>query len=212
MPRPFRILALQLLCIVAAALASGRTASAESFPMPASIVPRVDFWTRVYSEVGTNGGFIHDNKDLSRVYETVRVSEDPGERGGRALPVDRLLEGLNSEPALEMWRAITGVPEVAFVDGQATRYLPGHFLTRHDDDVEGKNRVAAYVLNLCPRWRPEWGGLLLFHDGEGDIARGLTPRFNALNLFAVPQLHSVSMVTRSAPFRRYAVTGWLRSG
>ena len=72
MLRPFRVLALQLLC-VAAALASGAPANAESFPMPAAIVPRVDFWTRVYSEVGTNGGFIHDNKDLSRVYETVRV-------------------------------------------------------------------------------------------------------------------------------------------
>jgi Rps23 Pro-64 3,4-dihydroxylase Tpa1-like proline 4-hydroxylase len=30
--------------------------------------------------------------------------------------------------------------------------------------VAGKNRVAAYVLNLTPRWRVEWGGLLMFHD------------------------------------------------
>jgi membrane-bound lytic murein transglycosylase D len=72
MLRPLRILALQLLCVVAA-VSSGGPATAESFPMPAAIVPRVDFWTRVYSEVGTNGGLIHDNKDLSRVYETVRV-------------------------------------------------------------------------------------------------------------------------------------------
>jgi Rps23 Pro-64 3,4-dihydroxylase Tpa1-like proline 4-hydroxylase len=37
------------------------------------------------------------------------------------------------------------------------------------------------------------------------------PRFNTLTLFAVPQLHSVSMVTKSAAFRRYSITGWLRS-
>jgi Rps23 Pro-64 3,4-dihydroxylase Tpa1-like proline 4-hydroxylase len=37
------------------------------------------------------------------------------------------------------------------------------------------------------------------------------PKFNTLDLFAVPQQHSVSMVTPAAPVRRYAVTGWLRS-
>jgi len=67
------------------------------------------------------------------------------------------------------------------------------------------------VFGLTPVWRAEWGGLLLFHDGEGDIARGYTPRFNTLNLSAVPQLHSVSLVSRAAAHRRYAVTGWLRS-
>ena len=53
---------------------------------------------------------------------------------------------------------------------------------------------------------------MLFHDAAGDVECGLTPRFNALNIFAVPQLHSVSMVNRAAPYRRYSITGWLRSG
>jgi SM-20-related protein len=38
----------------------------------------------------------------------------------------------------------------------------------------------------------------------------LVPSFNTLDLFAVPQRHSVSIVTPSAQHRRYAVTGWLR--
>lgn len=96
------------------------------------------------------------------------------------------------------------------VDGQATRYLPGHFLTGHDDDVAGKGRIAAYVLNLTPAWRTEWGGLLQFHDPAGDVLRGLLPRFNTLNLFTVPQLHSVSLVAPFAASPRYAVTGWIR--
>lgn len=149
-------------------------------------------------------------EDFQYVYETVRVSEDPTERGERALPVDRLLEGLNSDAALAMWRELTGEPDVAFVDGQATRYLPGHFLTRHDDDVEGKNRVAAYVLNLCPRWRPEWGGLLQFHADDGEVTQAMVPGFNLLNMFRVPQPHSVSLVAPFAPSPRYAVTGWVR--
>jgi membrane-bound lytic murein transglycosylase D len=48
--------------------------------MPASIAPRVDFWTRVYSEVGTNGGLVHDNEDLGRVYEVVRAGEGASDR------------------------------------------------------------------------------------------------------------------------------------
>ena len=38
------------------------------------------------------------------------------------------------------------------------------------------------------------------------------PTFNALNLFAVPQLHSVSFVPPFAGALRFSVTGWLRAG
>jgi len=42
------------------------------FPRPPAIESRVRFWTRVYSEVETNEGFIHDNRDLGVVYDVVR--------------------------------------------------------------------------------------------------------------------------------------------
>ena len=68
----------------------------------------------------------------------------------------------------------------------------------------------AYVLNLAiDDWHPDWGGYLLFLDEEGDIAAGYRPRFNALNLFAVPQSHAVSYVPPFAPKVRLALTGWL---
>lgn len=146
------------------------------------------------------------------IYETVRVSEESSERSERGFPVDRLLEAMNGPPAMAMWRELTGDPEVALVDGQATRYLPGHFLTRHDDDVEGKNRVAAYVLNLSPEWQPEWGGLLQFHDAAGEVTGAMVPGFNVLNLFRVPQSHSVSIVAPFAAAPRYSITGWIRRG
>lgn len=116
-----------------------------------------------------------------------------------------------SEAMLDFLRAVTGCDALSFTDGHATSYGPGDFLTGHDDDVAGKNRLAAYVYGVTQVWKPEWGGLLLFHgEGEATVS-GLTPRFNALDLFAVPQRHSVSVVTPSAPIRRYAVTGWLRA-
>jgi Rps23 Pro-64 3,4-dihydroxylase Tpa1-like proline 4-hydroxylase len=51
----------------------------------------------------------------------------------------------------------------------------------------------------------------MFHSASGHVEQAFTPRFNALNIFKVPQLHSVSFVAPFVPFRRYAVTGWLRS-
>jgi Rps23 Pro-64 3,4-dihydroxylase Tpa1-like proline 4-hydroxylase len=68
------------------------------------------------------------------------------------------------------------------------------------------------VLGLTPGWRAEWGGLLMFHERGGDIERALMPRFNVLNVFAVPQLHSVSAVAPFAGNDRLSVTGWLRFG
>lgn len=144
------------------------------------------------------------------LFDTVRVSEEPRERAARALLLDRLIDALNRPESLELLRRITGLADVRRVDGQATRYLPGHFLTAHDDGIAGKDRLAAYVLNLTPRWRTDWGGLLQFHDSEGDVTHGYRPAFNALHLFGVPQVHSVSLVAPFAGAPRYSVTGWLR--
>lgn len=111
---------------------------------------------------------------------------------------------------LSLLRSVTCAGEIDFADAQATAYGPGHFLTAHDDLVAGKNRHAAYVFGLTPRWSIDWGGLLLVHEG-GKEAAAIVPGFNMLSLFKVPQPHSVSMVAPFAANRRYSVTGWLRS-
>ena len=117
---------------------------------------------------------------------------------------------LNSTPLLDFARRVTGHGTIAFADAQATRYRPGHFLNGHDDSNEPR-RIAAYVLNMTPDWRPDWGGALLFSDRPGHVAEGYLPAFNALNLFAVPQDHMVGFVSPFAGAHRYSITGWFRS-
>jgi len=129
-----------------------------------------------------------------------------------AHPLMDLLRFLNGQRFLEFARAATGMPDIAFADAQATRYRSGHFLTEHDDDVAGKRRLAAYVLNFTPDWRADWGGVLQFIDGDGHVAEGYVPKFNALNLLRVPQKHAVSYVSPAARGARLSVTGWLRAG
>lgn len=144
-------------------------------------------------------------------YEGLRVPNEGDNEAGASDPLTAFADLMSSEPMLDILRAVTGATALAFTDGQATAYGPGDFLTCHDDDVVGKNRLAAYVFGMTPKWRAEFGGVLMFHNADGSLT-GHVPRFNTLDLFAVPQLHSVSMVTPAAPGRRYAVTGWLRAG
>ena len=138
-------------------------------------------------------------------YEAIRVADD---RRELAEPLDAFGAFLSAGRARDFLRKVTGKTQIEFADAQATAFSPGDFLTGHDDEVSGKNRLAAYVLSLSPGWRVEWGGLLQFH-GENGAVEGYAPLFGALNLFAVPQIHSVSIVTKAAALRRYSITGWL---
>lgn len=157
---------------------------------------------RLQAVVGrATGGFAY----LYLVYPMINAYLD-----GRAPdhPLNRLTEFLNSPDFIGFVHAVTGEPVVK-VDAQATCYRPGHFLTQHDDRGVGERR-AAYTLGLTRRWRPDWGGQLLFHTPEGDVSRGFAPRFNVLTLFKVPLAHSVAPVAPYAAHPRLTITGWLR--
>jgi SM-20-related protein len=132
-------------------------------------------------------------------------------RGGAVAPVEAVWDFLNGEAFLDFARRLTGEPRIAFCDAQATRYRGGDLLTAHDDISEGKNRLFAYVMNFTPRWRPDWGGLLAFIDADGHISEAYTPAFNALNIFSVPQMHTVTQVTPFAGAERLSITGWIRA-
>lgn len=126
-------------------------------------------------------------------------------------PHDLLIEYLNAPDFLGLVRDITGIDNLLKADAQATLFGPGHFLGRHIDSHVAEGWRVAYVLNMAgDDWHPDWGGYLTFLDDDGDIIEGWRPRFNTLNLFAVPQSHAVSYVPPFAPAQRFAITGWVR--
>lgn len=119
-------------------------------------------------------------------------------------------EFLNSEPVLDFVRRLTGLDQIRWADAQATWYRPGHFLKAHTDEDASTGRVAAYVMNLSQDWDRDWGGFLQFFDSRDNIEEAFRPSFNTLNIFTIPQLHSVSMVSTYVHSERLAVTGWFR--
>lgn len=144
-------------------------------------------------------------------FETIRIPDEEVARRASDDSLARLALHLSGGEVRDLLREITGEPAVRFADLQATAYSPGDFLTGHDDQFVGKNRLAAYVLGLTPVWRIEWGGLLIMHGKDPSASRAYPSLMNVLTLFAVPQMHSVSEVSRAAANRRYSVTGWLRA-
>lgn len=156
---------------------------------------------RVLSNAAQGFQYLFDNFPLSDAHALGRHMD---------MYAMRVHEFLNSAEFLDFARIVTGCADIALADAQATCYRCGQFLTQHDDLATGVQRVAAYVLNLTPQWRPDWGGILNFPDADGHIAEGYTPMFNSLNIFRVPQAHFVSYVTPFARAPRYSISGWLR--
>lgn len=159
----------------------------------------------------TGQAYAGATEGLQFLFDRLRLG--PAREAGAATPqiLFDLLDLFNTGAFLDFARRLTGDDRIAFSDGQVTRYLPGHFLNRHSDANPRTERLYAYVLNLSPGWRAEWGGLLQFLDEGGEITETFTPSFGALNVFAVPQMHAVSTVAPFAGGPRYSVTGWWRA-
>ncbi|MDQ2068727.1 LysM peptidoglycan-binding domain-containing protein [Natronospira bacteriovora] len=72
MSRMILLISLLLLAVV------GRADIRDDFPRPEAFEPDVRFWQRIYTEVGTDGGLLHDNRHLDVVYEVIRFPDDAG--------------------------------------------------------------------------------------------------------------------------------------
>ncbi|WP_417481898.1 2OG-Fe(II) oxygenase [Maricaulis sp.] len=166
---------------------------------------RAEFDARVASAARAGFQYLYETYPLyDKAHAGTLESESP--------VLAKLFALINSEAFLGAMRDVLDAPEISFADGQLTCYRGGHFLTRHDDGVAGKNRVAAFVLGLTAGWQGDWGGQLQFYDPDGNVEAAYVPRMNTLSLFKVPQPHAVSMVANYVTTPRLAITGWLRSG
>jgi soluble lytic murein transglycosylase-like protein len=74
------------LALLSLGLPGGAPRAAEDqFPQPAELQPDIDFWVRVYTAISTSEGFIHDQRRLAVVYETLQfdAGASPQQRQAR---------------------------------------------------------------------------------------------------------------------------------
>jgi membrane-bound lytic murein transglycosylase D len=77
LPLLFALIALSSLSLLPAysraadaRVADASVASAD-FPIPDSIRPAIDFWIKVYTEVDTDSGYLHDSRNLAIIYDAL---------------------------------------------------------------------------------------------------------------------------------------------
>jgi membrane-bound lytic murein transglycosylase D len=57
--------------LLLALLLPGLSLQASNFPRPTALEPAIQFWLKVYTQVSTNQGYVHDDETLSVIYEVV---------------------------------------------------------------------------------------------------------------------------------------------
>ena len=137
------------------------------------------------------------------ITQAIELNEHPGD------PLHQMHDFMNSDEVLTFMKKLTGDSSIIKADSYASMYLPGHFLTAHDDRHDKHDRVAAYVFSMTRNWDKNWGGNLAFFDDNGNITEAFNPSFNTLNIFLIPQMHSVQLVTPFAGTNRTSYLGWL---
>ncbi|MGH8138699.1 MAG: LysM peptidoglycan-binding domain-containing protein [Steroidobacteraceae bacterium] len=142
-------LARLLLWGVPALLAAARVLAADDpMPRPPELERDVQFWIRVYTEVDTNSGFLHDEHNLAVVYDTLRFAPNTSPREREKLVEhgrDRYAAALrriaaasggalsaDDQHILDMWgtegtpaRLLEATEEIRFQLGQADRFRAG---------------------------------------------------------------------------------------
>src|SRR5688500_17552831 len=88
-PRLARIAPLARMLIILVTLAAPWTVQAESIPRPEGIQPDVNFWIRVYTEVTTNEGLLHDERNLSVIYDTLKFGAGSSSRDRQRMVDER---------------------------------------------------------------------------------------------------------------------------
>lgn len=121
-----------------------------------------------------------------------------------------LRQTMNSPEFINFLNEITGLQLVGLNTLFLSKYKNGSFLSPHSDKGNGK---LAFVLNITPQWKPQYGGILHFmNDERTEIINSFVPEFNSFVIFNVPEPHGiphfVSHVAPNVRFNRYAITGW----
>ena len=169
-------LLIALSCLCGAALAQ----ESNPFAVPPELEPDVRFWVRVYSEVTTDQGLLHDSWYLGLVYEVLRFDPD----------VSVAMRERQVAEAKERYAALLH----RFANGDTEN------LSRHERRILqafGADATPRQYLDAIERIRFQLGQADRFHEGlirsqlwESHIAKALQERGVPVEIAALPHVES----------------------
>src|SRR5690242_5357889 len=113
--------ALGLAVLVALGFSAPRALAADDpMPRPPQLERDVQFWIRVYTQIDTNSGFLHDEYDLGVVYEALHFAPNstPSER-------ERVVETARERVAAALRRIAESGEDTLNPDDQKIRDMWG---------------------------------------------------------------------------------------
>src|SRR6516165_6783205 len=169
-------------CVLSLAmLGSVRTEAAEDpMPRPPQLDRDVQFWIRVYTQIDTNAGFLHDQSNLGVVYETLHFAPEspPAER-------QRLVDQARERYAAALRRIASSGDQPLSPEDQRVRDLWG------DGVTPARLRAAVddirFQLGQSDRFR---GGLIRAGAWETHIAETLANLGLPAELAVLPHVES----------------------
>jgi peptidoglycan lytic transglycosylase D len=174
---------LAALALLLAPLICGLSLAAElanAFAQPPELEPDVRFWIRVYTEVTTDQGLLHDDWNLGLVYEVLRFdpADSPRQR-------ERIVAQAKARYAELLRRLASG----------ATDNLTAH--ERRILHAFGEKATPAQFRDAIDRIRFQLGQADRFHEGllraqayEANISRVLADRGVPAEIGALPHVES----------------------
>jgi membrane-bound lytic murein transglycosylase D len=157
-----------------------RAETSDAFAYPPELEPDVRFWIRVYTEVTTEQGLLHDDWYLGLVYEVLRFdpSDSPRQR-------ERIVEQAKARYAALLRR---------FAEGDTENLTPHERRILHDF---GDKITPAGYREAIERIRFQLGQADRFHEGliraqayEASISRVLADRGVPPEIGALPHVES----------------------
>ena len=161
-----------------------------ALPYPPQLQRDVSFWVRVYTQIDTNSGFLHDQYNLAVVYDTVHFPPDSSRRAR-----ERIVNGARDHYAAELRRIASGKGPLSSEDERIKALwgaagTPERLLEATDD--------IRFQLGQSNRFKE---GLIRSGAWQQDIARAL--RDEGLP----PELAALPLVESSYNSRAYSKVG-----
>ncbi len=156
-----------LLCALSASILLPRATFADDsdFPIPDSIRPAIDFWIKVYTEVDTESGYLHDARNLSVIYGSLPRDSKAIDARRREIAADLkvLASGKRSgltrsqQDILGLWgenvsneRLAEAVDNIRWQLGQSDRYKEGLIRSgQYREHIEQVARAKGLPVELA---------------------------------------------------------------
>ncbi len=176
----FRGVLLSLCCALCTLHPAAAALADEAMPRPAALEPDVQFWIRVYTQIDTNAGFLHDQYNLAVVYQTLHFAPDSSS-GAR----EREVEAARVSLAAALRRIAAAGDAPLSEDDQRIRDLWGAAATptRLREAVDD----IRFQLGQSDRFR---AGLIRSGAWETHIAETLANRGLPAELAVLPHVES----------------------